>query len=94
MKIIKFYTKFCPVCTFFDETYNKIKEEYKDKVEFIECEQTINKDMFDKYIINKVPTLIYFKGNEEIIRHIKPEQYEIIKTFIEKNLLVKEEEEC
>jgi hypothetical protein len=77
----------------FDETYSKIKEEFKSEIEFVEYEQDADKEMFKKYFIDRIPTLIYIRGHEELIRHIRPESYETIKTFIEKNLFSKEEEE-
>lgn len=87
MKIIKFYGDFCSLCKIFDPVYNQIKEEFKDRIPFEEYEQTRDLPMFQKYEVMKVPTIIYFKGNEELVRHVKPETYDTIKRFIEKNLL-------
>lgn len=90
MKIMKFYGEHCSLCKILDPVYNMIKDEFKDRIEFIEYEQSKNRDMFEKYDVMKLPTVIYFKGYEELVRHIKPEKYETIKMFIEKNMLVEE----
>jgi hypothetical protein len=68
----------------YDPIYEKIKEEFCDRIQFFEYEIEKDKEMVNKYGVATLPTTIYFKGNEELMRHIKPERYETIKTFIEK----------
>ena len=57
-KIYFFITENCPACNYMLPTYNKIKETYKDILDFEKIDVSYNIKLSSKYVINEVPTLI------------------------------------
>ena len=57
-KIYFFIIDNCPACEYMLPIYNKIKEIYKDKLDFEKVDVNYNIKLSSKYVINEVPTLI------------------------------------
>lgn len=69
--VIKFSADWCGPCRAYAPVFDKIKEEFKDSVEFIEV--NIDKDsekLTTKYRVDAVPTTVFLEGTT-IVQTIK-----------------------
>ena len=69
--VIKFFSNGCTPCRDYAPVFNKIKEEFRDSVEFVEV--NIDKDsekLVTKYKVDAVPTTIFLEG-EDVLYNIK-----------------------
>lgn len=69
--VIKFSADWCGPCRAYAPVFDKIKEEFKDSVEFIEV--NIDKDsekLTTKYRVDAVPTTVFLEGTT-VVQTIK-----------------------
>lgn len=74
--VIKFFNNGCTPCRDYAPVFDKIKEEFRDSVKFVEVD--INKDsekLVTKYKVDAVPTTIFLEGTAvtQVIKGAIPE---------------------
>lgn len=70
MKVYKFSAIYCGPCRMYASTFKKIKEEYKDRVEFLEIDIDQDEALTKQFNISSIPTTVLVDNeNNEIGRY-------------------------
>ena len=82
--IIMIHMEACPHCRKLRPKFQEIAGLYADEdIQFIDAELTANPKTFgDAYKFRFVPTVIYYKGGEEKLRHVGDKTIEVLKKNI------------
>jgi len=83
-EIYLFKAEWCGHCKGFKPTWEKIKEEYKDKYTFITVDSEKDKKKIEEWKISGFPTIIK-KTNNNAEEYVGPRDEASVKEFIEKN---------
>jgi len=70
MKVVKISATWCGPCKVFKPVFEKVSQELKDKVEFLEVtdeDDDLWEDYSQKYGIRTVPTTLILDNNGEVI---------------------------
>lgn len=70
MKILKFYASWCAPCKALTKTIEDLGLDKADDIEYQSVNIEEDYDLADKYHITTIPTLIFVKDGEEVIRLI------------------------
>lgn len=81
--LVDFYNDSCIPCRRIAPVLSKAETEYENNLSFARVNIGMNTDLISKYEIEAAPTLIIFKGGEEINRHRGVLNFEELKDFIE-----------
>ena len=82
MKIVKINSLACPSCIIMNEVFNKIKEKYKDKLEYEEIDYDF--DDYDYEVGKTLPVFIFISDNQEVDRIIGEVSYERFEETLKK----------
>lgn len=66
--IVDFMAKWCGPCKVMGISIDKIEDKYAGKVKFLSCDCDEDREVFDRFNVTSVPTLIAFKSGEIINR--------------------------
>ncbi len=69
-KVIKFYADWCGPCRVYAKTFDKVSEELKDTVEFVNV--NVEKDtsgLAGEYKVTAIPTTVIIKDGKESIKN-------------------------
>lgn len=77
-----FKAEWCPHCVAFKDTWNKLSNDYKNKLHFIAYDSEKNADEIRKYKIDGFPTLILMVNNKAI-EYVGPRDEKSLKEFID-----------
>ena len=84
--LIDFYATWCMPCQMLTEVLQVIDKEYAENVEIFKVDVDENQDIAISYGITAMPTLVFYKNNEEVERKVgfleKEELEEIINDFL------------
>jgi thioredoxin 1 len=69
LKIVKFGATWCQPCKVVDSIMDMIKKEHDD-IEYITYDHSADPDMFSKYKITGVPTLVILDENDKELEKI------------------------
>lgn len=78
--LVDFFATWCAPCQMLTEVLHDIDKEYSDKIEIFKVDVDENQEIAIRYGITAMPTLIFFKGGEEVDRKVG---------FLDKNELTK-----
>lgn len=73
--LVKFSKNSCPYCVYMAPHYKKLKEEFKDKITFVEVNLNdgwggkFEQDFIKNFSLQTVPLFLYFKDGKEVKRH-------------------------
>ena len=84
MKIVKINSLACPSCIIMNEVFNKIKEKYKDKLEYEEIDYDF--DDYDYEVGKTLPVFIFLDNNKELDRLVGEVSFEKFEETIKKYL--------
>lgn len=62
--VIKFYAHWCGPCVQTKFIYQRLADKYKDSVLFLQMDNDTNPVFAEKYKIESLPTILFFKNNE------------------------------
>jgi thioredoxin 1 len=82
--VIDFYADWCGPCKTMAPEFNKASEEIKG-VNFGKVNIDGNQDIAMRFQVMSIPTIIFFKREEQIDRHTGPLNMEQIKERVEKS---------
>ncbi len=67
---VDFFTEWCGPCKMAAPIIEEMSEEYKDKVVMGKLDVDTNRETAGKYGVMSIPTVIMFKGGEEVDRMV------------------------
>ncbi|MGH2506520.1 MAG: thioredoxin family protein [Ktedonobacteraceae bacterium] len=68
MVIVNFSSARSSSCQIFEQEFAAISQEYQDRVTFAQVDVDSNEELIQRYNIDGIPTLIFFKDGQEIHR--------------------------
>lgn len=68
MVIVNFSSVGSSACQIFEPEFAAICQEYQDRVTFVQVEVDGNEELIQRYHIEGIPTLLFFKDGQEIHR--------------------------
>src|SRR5688572_15800867 len=66
--LVDFWAEWCAPCKMIDPYVDEIAEEYQGKMRVAKIDADANPDIITRYGVMGMPTLILFKGGEEVER--------------------------
>jgi len=82
-----YYWKNCGHCMHFNPIWNKLVQNYDDKVTFAKIELECMKSLPQSYMVNGFPTIILFKNGDKFKEFQKSRDEKNLHNFIKKNAL-------
>ncbi len=72
LKIVDFWASWCGPCKMMGPVFEEISNEsdFKDKLKFFKLSTEDESELANKFSIQGIPTLVVFKGTEEIGRSV------------------------
>ena len=65
---VDFYATYCGPCRMFSPVYDAWAKEYGNKIKFLKVSSEAGREIFNKYQIQVIPTLVIFDENGNVIR--------------------------
>lgn len=87
--IVDFYATWCPPCKQLTPVFEKVSNQYKEKIKFIKVDIDQGKSIANQKNVQSVPTLIFFKDGKEIFRTSGFKTAVSIKNLITKHFKIK-----
>jgi len=81
--IIDFYADWCGPCKMFEPIFEKVGEEYKDKVDFYKVDSEEHQDLAYMFQIRSIPTLVMIPLTGETIINPGSMNESTLKYFVE-----------
>tara|TARA_B100000161_G_C33512087_1_gene396854 strand:- start:654 stop:1016 length:363 start_codon:yes stop_codon:yes gene_type:complete len=81
-EVYLFKAEWCPHCKGFEPTWDKLKENHKNKYKFITYDSDKNSDKISEWKIEGFPTIIVKRGGEAL-EYLGPNEYNSVLEFIE-----------
>jgi thioredoxin 1 len=66
--IVNFSAELSDACKIQDPEFEAISEEYHNKVTFVKLRLSVQNELTNQWHVDNVPTLIFFKGGNEVHR--------------------------
>ena len=80
-KLYLFKADWCPHCRSFAPVWEKLKEKYESKTDFIKYDADKNRNELKKFNVDAFPTVIMQTGGQAI-EYVGPRDEESLNTFI------------
>ena len=84
-EVFLFKAEWCPHCTGFLDSWEKLQKNYGEKYEFVTYDSEKNQKEIKEWHVEGFPTIIVKKGNDAR-EYIGPNNYDNVLNFIENNL--------
>lgn len=84
--LVDFWSETCGPCVELEPTIRTIAAKYTGKIRVLRVIADINPDILKHYDVDKLPTLLFFKGGKVVDKIIGKQSQEIIEKTIEKVL--------
>ena len=82
-KVIKFYADWCGPCKVYAKTFNKVAEELKDKVEFINVNiETDTTGLAAEYKVKSIPFTVVLQEGKEVKKEVGQLREQALKELI------------
>ena len=81
--IVDFWAPWCGPCLMMAPSFESLAEEYQGKLTFAKFNTDDSMDVMMKYEIQSIPTLIIFKGGQEVDRRIGLQRRGDLQNWIE-----------
>ena len=84
--MVDFWAEWCGPCKIVSPIVEELAEEYSGKVKFVKLDTEENFDTPDRYGIRSLPTLMIFKGGEQVDQIFGARPKAELKRYLEKAL--------
>ncbi|MFC1789771.1 thioredoxin [Patescibacteria group bacterium] len=84
--MVDFWASWCGPCKMLGPILEKIAKEYKDKIVFLKAETEKFPISCQKYSVDRIPTVILFKGGKPISQFVGALPEQEIKKWLNENL--------
>ena len=84
--LVDFWAEWCGPCKIVSPTVEALANEYDGKVKFVKVDTEENFDIPDRYGIRSLPTLMIFKGGEQVDQIFGARPKAELKRYLEKAL--------
>ena len=81
--LIKFYADWCKPCQAMIPTMDKIKEEFKDELKFVDLNIEDNPNERAKYNIRSIPAFVIIEDGVEVARHTGSMSYSELEAWLD-----------
>tara|TARA_R110000851_G_scaffold86943_2_gene189299 strand:- start:426 stop:689 length:264 start_codon:yes stop_codon:yes gene_type:complete len=82
-KVIKFYADWCGPCKVYAKTFNKVAEELKDKVEFINVNiETDTTGLAAEYKVKSIPFTVVIQEGKDVKKEVGQLREQALKELI------------
>ncbi len=85
--MVDFWAAWCGPCKIVSPIVEELAEEYSGKVKFVKLDTEENFDIPDRYGIRSLPTLMIFKGGEQVDQIFGAKSKAELKRYLEKILV-------
>ena len=68
MVVVDFSSDRSGACKIFDAEFEAVSKEYQESVTFAKLDVDVNEELTSQWNVDGVPTLVFFKGGQEINR--------------------------
>ena len=82
--MVDFWAAWCGPCKIVSPMVEELAEEYSGKVKFVKLDTEENFDIPDRYGIRSLPTLMIFKGGEQVDQIFGAKPKAELKRYLEK----------
>ena len=87
IELLDFSAEWCPPCQQMKPVFEELKKEFEGKVEFKKIDIDKEGEKAAEFKVMSVPTFVIIKDGQEISRKIGALSKEILKSWIEENLV-------
>ncbi len=84
--MVDFWAEWCGPCKIVSPMVEELAEEYSGKIKFVKLDTEENFNTPDQYGIRSLPTLMIFKGGEQVDQIFGARPKAELKSFLEKAL--------
>jgi thioredoxin 1 len=84
--LVDFWASWCGPCRVVAPVVEEIATEYKDKLKVVKVDVDANQDVSARYRILSIPTLMVFKGGQEVDRVIGAAPKQMLLATVKKHL--------
>lgn len=81
--VVEFWMNGCPACARFASTFGELAEQYEGQAKVVAIEARENMEASQKHGIRGVPTVIVFRGGEEVRRTTGAKTLEEMREWLE-----------
>ena len=90
--LVDFWSEYCPPCQLISPIIEKIAEDFQGKIKVGKLNVDQNPLIASSFMIEAIPTLLFFKNRKVVEKIVGLVSYEVIKEKIEKILEMEGEE--
>lgn len=81
--LVDFYAEWCGPCKMMEPIINKLATEYEGKVKIGKLDVDANEQTGGKYMVQSIPTLLFFKGGEVVNKLVGYKSEEALKASLD-----------
>lgn len=85
--MVFYYWKMCGHCVTFAPIWNKVTNQYKDRIQVVNIELESMKKLDKKYMVSAFPSIIVYKNKNKWIDYTRERNEKELHKFIQENLL-------
>jgi thioredoxin 1 len=84
LTLVDFWAEWCGPCKMMNPILDQLNQEYGDKVDIAKLNIDDNGETPTKFNVRAIPTMIFFKGGEEVGRMVGSQTLQTLKTHVDR----------